>query len=89
IELGKLKETDPHMAATLESMKAQGVKSLYGRWLVEGSPRVLLFDTGSMYQKLDEWKGDLWNLAGIPSPPNDRETNETIVFGYLVAWFFG
>ncbi|KAJ7575897.1 hypothetical protein C8J56DRAFT_974066 [Mycena floridula] len=23
------------------------------------------------------------------SPPNDRETNETIVFGYLVAWFFG
>ncbi|KAJ7572234.1 hypothetical protein C8J56DRAFT_44332 [Mycena floridula] len=33
------------------------------RWLVEGSPRVLLFDTGSMYRRLDEWKGDLWNLA--------------------------
>ncbi|KAJ7575900.1 glycogen synthase [Mycena floridula] len=89
IELKELKLTDPHMAATLESMEAQGVKSLYGRWLVEGSPRVLLFDTGSMYQKLDEWKGDLWNLAGIPSPPNDHETNETIVFGYLVAWFLG
>lgn len=38
---------------------------------------------------LDEWKGDLWNLAGIPSPPNDHETNETIVFGYMVAWFLG
>ncbi|KAF7326421.1 Glycogen [starch] synthase [Mycena venus] len=81
--------TDEHLAATLDNMRAQGVKALYGRWLIEGAPHVLLFDTGSMYSKLDEWKGDLWNLAGIPSPPNDHETNETIVFGYLVAWFLG
>ncbi|KAF7293138.1 Glycogen [starch] synthase [Mycena chlorophos] len=81
--------TDPHLAASLEAMRAQGVKALYGRWLIEGSPHVLLFDTGSMYTRLDEWKGDLWNLAGIPSPPNDHETNETIVFGYIVAWFLG
>lgn len=39
--------------------------------------------------RMDEWKTDLWNLAGIPSPPNDHETNETIVFGYIVAWFLG
>ncbi|KAF9584151.1 glycogen synthase isoform 1, partial [Lunasporangiospora selenospora] len=38
---------------------------------------------------LDEWKGDLWSIAGIPSPPNDHETNEAILFGYLVAWFLG
>ena len=81
--------TDKHLAASLESMRAQGIKALYGRWLIEGNPHVLLFDTGSAYSRLDEWKGDLWNLAGIPSPPNDHETNETIVFGYLVAWFLG
>lgn len=80
---------DPHLAGTLESLRAAGVKSLYGRWLVEGNPHVLLFDTGSQYIRLDEWKGDLWNLAGIPTPPNDHETNETIVFGYIVAWFLG
>jgi glycogen(starch) synthase len=39
--------------------------------------------------RLNEWKTDLWNLAGIPSPPNDHETNEAIVFGYIVAWFLG
>lgn len=39
--------------------------------------------------RMDEWKTDLWNLAGIPAPPNDHETNETIVFGYIVAWFLG
>ncbi|KAI0739519.1 glycogen synthase [Daedaleopsis nitida] len=80
---------DPHLAATLDSMRQAGVKILYGRWLIEGAPNVLLFDTGSQYSRLDEWKGDLWNLAGIPTPPNDHETNETIVFGYIVAWFLG
>ncbi|KAF7326589.1 Glycogen [starch] synthase [Mycena sanguinolenta] len=85
MEVEQEEPTDEHLAATLESMRAQGVKALYGRWLIEGAPHVLLFDTGSMYSKLDEWKGDLWNLAGIPSPPNDHETNETIVFRLTTA----
>jgi glycogen(starch) synthase len=70
-------------------MRDRGIKLIYGRWLIEGAPKVILFDTGSAYNRLDEWKADLWNLAGIPTPPNDNETNETIVFGYLVAWFLG
>ena len=81
--------SDPHIAGTLDSMRVKGVKCLYGRWLIDGNPHVLLFDTGSQYHRLDEWKGDLWNLAGIPTPPSDHETNESIVFGYVVAWFLG
>lgn len=79
----------PALKATLDSMRERGVKFLYGRWLIEGAPRVLLFDTGSAYGHLDEWKGDLWNVAGIPSPPGDHETNEAIILGYLIAWFLG
>ncbi|CAL1702466.1 unnamed protein product [Somion occarium] len=89
MEVEQQEPKDPHLASTLESMRNVGVKALYGRWLIEGAPHVLLFDTGSQYSRLDEWKGDLWNLAGIPTPPNDHETNETIVFGYIVAWFLG
>ena len=70
-------------------MKERGIETLYGRWLIEGAPRVLLIDTSTGYRWMDEWKGDLWNTAGIPSPPADAETNEAIVFGYLVAWFLG
>ncbi len=62
---------------------------MYGRWLIEGAPRVLLINTQTGYRWLDEWKGDLWSSAGIPSPDADHETNEAIVFGYLVAWFLG
>ena len=89
MEVEAMEPTDPYMKETLDSMRDRGVKFLYGRWLIEGGPKVLLFDTGSCFNRLDEWKTDLWNLAGIPTPPSDQETNETIVFGYLVAWFLG
>lgn len=89
MEVESQEPTDPTLVAVLAAMRERGVKCLYGRWLIEGAPKVLLFDTSSMYHRLDEWKGDLWNLAGIPTPPNDQETNETIILGYLVAWFLG
>jgi glycogen synthase len=70
-------------------MQERGIEILYGRWLIEGAPRVLLINTGTGYRWLGEWKADLWSQAGIPSPEGDHETNEAIVLGYLVAWFLG
>lgn len=89
MEVERLEPPNKEIRETLETMSQHGVKYLFGRWLIEGAPYVLLFDTGSVANKLDEWKGDLWNTAGIPSPPSDTETNEAILFGYLVAWFLG
>ncbi|OBZ78484.1 Glycogen [starch] synthase [Grifola frondosa] len=89
MEVEAQEPTDPHLAATLDNLRNASVKFLCGRLLIEGAPHVLLFDTGSQYLRLDEWKGDLWNLTGIPTSPNDHETNEFIVFGYIVAWFLG
>ncbi|KAK2733476.1 glycogen synthase isoform 1 [Onygenales sp. PD_40] len=89
VEVEELTPSDPYIIGTMASMKERGIDIMYGRWLIEGAPRVLLIDTSTGYQFLDEWKGDLWNVAGIPSPAGDSETNETIVFGYLVAWFLG
>ena len=90
IEVEELPTDDqPALHATLKAMESRGVRYLYGRWLIEGAPRVLLFELGSAWQWLNEWKSDLWNSVGIPSPEGDSETNETILFGYLVAWFLG
>lgn len=89
MEVEELTPSNPRMVETMNSMKERGIGMVYGRWLIEGAPRVLLIDTGTGYKYLDEWKGDLWNIAGIPSPASDTETNEAIVFGYLVAWFLG
>jgi hypothetical protein len=89
VEVEAMEPTNPELAATIQSMKERGIGILYGRWLIEGAPRVLLFDTKTAYGYINEWKADLWNLASIPSPDNDEETNEAVVFGYLVAWFLG
>ncbi|KAJ3283397.1 glycogen synthase isoform 1 [Rhizoclosmatium sp. JEL0117] len=80
---------DAALASTLATLRQRGIRYLYGRWLTDGNPKVLLFDVGSAYHRMNEWKADLWMVAGIPSPPDDHETNEAIVFGYLVAWFLG
>lgn len=89
MEVEACEPANEKIKACLDTMSSHGVRYLYGRWLVEGSPYVLLFDTNSVSHKLDEWKGDLWRAAGIPSPPADTETNDAILFGYLVTWFFG
>lgn len=88
----EVEEVEPacaDMAATLGRMREHGVRIVFGRWLVEGSPNVLLFDLGSAAHRLDEWKADLWQQAGIASPPNDTDMNDAILFGYLIAWFLG
>ncbi|KAL5350424.1 glycogen synthase isoform 1 [Pseudogymnoascus australis] len=89
VEVEALTPTNPALAATIAAMEERGISIVYGRWLIEGAPRVLLIDTKTAYKFLDEWKADLWNTASIPSPPGDDETNEAVVFGYLVAWFLG
>ncbi|KAJ2777788.1 glycogen synthase isoform 1 [Coemansia javaensis] len=88
----EVEEIEPELdavAAALAAIRADGIQVLYGRWLIDGAPRVILFDIGSAAHKLDEWKGDIWRVAGIPSPPNDIETNDAIILGYLNAWLFG
>ncbi len=85
----ELEPANPELAKSIEAMRNRGIGILYGRWLIDGAPRVLLIDTKTAYKYMDEWKADLWNVASIPSPPGDDESNEAIVFGYLVAWFLG
>ncbi|KAL9022988.1 MAG: hypothetical protein Q9180_008448 [Flavoplaca navasiana] len=89
VEVEPLTPSNPELAQSIANMRDRGIGLLYGRWLIEGAPRILLIETQTGYRFLDEWKADLWNAAGIPIPPEDGETNEAVVFGYLVTWFLG
>jgi len=55
--------------------------------LIEGYPKVALFDIGSAAWKLDEWKRELWECTHIGVPYHDSESNDAIVFGFLTVWF--
>lgn len=89
MEVEPLEPSDPDLRDALNSMADRNIQYMYGRWLIDGAPRVILFDLGSAYGHLHEWKADLWSVAGIPAPPHDTESNDAIVFGYLIAWFLG
>ena len=74
---------------SLDTMRHAGIKILYGKWLITGSPSVILFDLGSAWSRLGEWLDDFQRHHSVTVPAGDKETNDAIVFGYLVSWFFG
>lgn len=61
----------------------------FGRWLIEGSPYVVLIDVGFTAWSLDRWKSELWENCGIGVPWFDREANDAVLFGFLTAWLLG
>jgi len=75
------------MLKAIRQMRDSGIKIVFGRWLIEGYPHVLLFDIGSAAWKLDEWKRELWESLHIGVPWHDRESNDAIILGFLTAWF--
>ncbi|KAJ3269448.1 glycogen synthase isoform 1 [Terramyces sp. JEL0728] len=89
MEVEEIEPPTPAMAKAIQCVRDGGVHCLFGKWLIPGAPYVLLFDIGSAGFRKNEWKGDLWNVAGIPSPEGDIEMDDAIVFGYLVTWFLG
>lgn len=77
------------ISLVIDQMQSHGIRILYGKWLIEGSPNVLLFDINSARERSDEWKEDFWNHFRIGCRSSDREMNDSIIFGYLVIWFLG
>ncbi|XP_073694889.1 glycogen [starch] synthase, liver [Garra rufa] len=87
-QVEKCEPPNQAIKATMDSLNNNGCQVHFGRWLIEGSPYVILFDIGAAAWNLDRWKGDLWNACSIGLPYHDREANDSLIFGSLVAWFF-
>lgn len=72
---------------SIEVLRSAGIKVVFGRWLIDGYPKVVLFDIGSAYDKLAGWRKELWELCHIGIPDDDKESKDAVVFGNLVYWF--
>uniref|UniRef100_A0AAQ5YRH8 Glycogen [starch] synthase n=1 Tax=Amphiprion ocellaris TaxID=80972 RepID=A0AAQ5YRH8_AMPOC len=79
---------NPAIRKAMDALIHNGCQVHFGRWLIEGSPYVILFDIGSAAWNLDRWKGDLWQTCNIGLPYHDREANDSLILGSLIAWFF-
>ncbi|XP_075711749.1 glycogen [starch] synthase, liver [Rhinoderma darwinii] len=77
----------PALRRAMDALQSQGCQVYFGRWLIEGSPYVLLFDIGSAAWNLDRWRGEFWEACNVGIPFHDREANDALLFGSLSAWF--
>ena len=62
----EVEEAEPHTPAlrsTLSKIRSAGIHCVFGKWLIPGAPYVILFDIGSAFHRLAEWKTDLWNIG--------------------------
>jgi glycogen(starch) synthase len=77
------------LRAAIHAMRNAGVHVVYGNWLIEGYPQVVLFDIKSVAYKLDEWKRELFDYSHIGIPNHDYESNDAVLLGFCVTWFIG
>lgn len=88
-EVEMMEPEDPAMKGAVQALRDSGVETYFGRWLIDGYPKVVLFDIGTIYHKLGNMKNAFWNRTHIGIPDPDTESNDAVVLGYLVAQFIG
>ncbi|MEO1052930.1 MAG: glycosyltransferase [Bacteroidota bacterium] len=79
--------SDPYGQA-VEKMRNMGITVLYGRWLVTGRPRVVLFELDAVYNRLENVKQHLWVDFGIEAQKDNELLDQVIALSDLVKVFF-
>ena len=80
-------ESDP-VWRTVKQMNEWGFTVHYGRWLINGRPKVVLFDLFSINHRLDEFKYYMWDHHRISLPSDDYLVDRVTMFGLMVNEFF-
>jgi glycogen(starch) synthase len=70
----EIKEPDiGALRRAIHAMRGCGINVVYGNWLIEGYPQVVLFDIKSVAYYLDRWKKELWETSHIGKTKNKNE----------------
>ncbi|MCS7204479.1 MAG: hypothetical protein NZ853_02150 [Leptospiraceae bacterium] len=68
----------------LEKYWSLGFRARFGKWLITGSPNVILIDYLSQFHRIQEYKYYFWVDHGIETP-DEMWVNDSVLFGYQVA----
>lgn len=68
-------------------MRKKGYDVQYGRWLISGRPKVVLFGLQSAWRELSDVKFELWEHHDIPTAGKDDLVDQVLVFGHLTKIF--
>ncbi|VIO94976.1 Glycogen synthase, putative [Brugia malayi] len=87
LEVEQIAPESRHIATAIHKLKEGGFKTVYGRWLIDGYPKVILFDLGSGSRKMNDWKHELYERCQIGIPYEDIESNDAVILGFMIAMF--
>ncbi|WP_281615880.1 glycosyltransferase [Flammeovirga sp. SubArs3] len=79
---------DDLISRTVRSLRSKGYEVHYGRWLVSGRPKVVLFKPYNEAWKLTDIKKSLWESHNIPSFDGDDLFDQTIMLSSQMTDFF-
>ena len=74
-----------HWTPILERLERVGVRTVVGRWLVPGEPRVILVDFAAIYAQKNEFKKQLWERFGVDSLNAGFDFDEPLTFSLAVG----
>ena len=80
-------ESDP-ILEVVNIMRENGLDVHYGKWIISGRPRVVLFNPNSAMQRLADIKYKIWEHHGISIPANDQLLDQVVSFGFMMEEFF-
>ncbi|XP_065573167.1 glycogen [starch] synthase-like [Artemia franciscana] len=75
------------LSDAVSKLRDTGFRIHTGSWLVDGNPLVILFDIGSASYNMNKYKQELFDKSGIGIPDSDMESNDCVLFGFMVAQF--
>ncbi|EFO12773.2 hypothetical protein LOAG_15760 [Loa loa] len=76
LEVEQIAPESRHIATAIHKLKEGGFKAVYGRWLIDGYPKVVLFDLGSGSMKMNDWKHELYERLNFI----DNEQDAIFIF---------
>lgn len=87
-EFEEIKDNDDQFSKAVGKMRELGFEAYYGKWLVTGRPKIVLFNPNCVFDKLGEIKYELWEHHHI-NTPDDPLVDQVIAFGFLTKIFLG
>lgn len=89
MEVEKMEFAQPALRGAVEELRKQHFGVISGRWLIEGYPKVILFELDSAYRELGKWKWEFFGKTKIGIPDHDHESHRSVLFGFLTTALLG
>lgn len=89
MEVEKMEFAHPALRSAVDDLRKQKFEIITGRWLIEGYPKVVLFNLDSAYRELGKWKWELFDRTKFGIPEHDHESHRAILFGFLTTALLG